>query len=437
MTTYSVTQYGATGDGKTPDTQAVQAAIDAAHTHGGGTVVIPGGTTCLIGTIELKSNITLHLEPGSALIASHNREDFQNAPSAGEYGGSHSAFLIVAYDATNIAITGTGEINGSGIAYMDGWQTGYEPYIRQPKPWRPRLIGCYGCHSLTFRDITLRDSASWCLHLTGCQDVLINGIRILNDLTIPNCDGIDPDHCCNVRISDCYIQAGDDCIVLKTTQKGRELGYDGCSDITITNCTLISTSAAIKIGTESQSDFRNITVNNCIIKSSSRGLAIQLRDGGHVENVLFSNCIVETRLFHHRWWGQAEPIYVTSLPRNASTTVGRIKNVRFDQIVCRSENGAFISGTEVDGQKTIENVTLNNVRIEIDKWSKWPGGKHDKRPSDGQEHGGLHDALIHGVFVECAKNIQLHQIDILWGSNRQAYWGEDIITKNVENMSTA
>lgn len=437
MNNYCVTNFGAVGDGNTLDTQAIQTAIDAAHTAGGGTIIIPGGTQCLTGTIEMKSNLTLHIEPGGKLIASHNREDFTKAPSAGEYGGSHSGFLIIAHNAHNIAITGTGEINGSGIAYMDGWQEGYEPYIRQPKPWRPRMIGFYGCHQVTFRDITLRDSASWCLHLTGCQDVLISGIRILNDLTIPNCDGIDPDHCTNVRISDCYIQAGDDCIVLKTTQSGRDLGYDGCSDITITNCTLISTSAAIKIGTESQSDFYNITVSNCIIKSSSRGLAIQLRDGGNVENVLFSNCIVETRLFHHKWWGQAEPIYVTSLPRNETTQVGHIKNVRFDHILCRSENGAFIAGSEVNGKKTIDNITLNNVRIEIDKWSKWPGGQHDRRPILGQEHGGLQKALIHGVFVDGAKYVQLNQVNVVWGKNRQVYWHDDFMEKNVTRFHIA
>lgn len=150
--------------------------------------------------------------------------------------------------------------------------------------------------------------------------------------------------------------------------------------------------------------------------------------------MLFSNCIVETRLFHHKWWGQAEPIYVTSLPRNDKTTVGHIKNVRFDQILCRSENGAFIAGSETGGNKTIDNVIFSNVRIEIDKWSKWPGGKHDRRPIDGQEHGGLHNAMIHGVFLECAQNIQLNNVDVVWGKNRQVYWGADIMKKGVGHI---
>ncbi|MCG8451112.1 MAG: glycosyl hydrolase family 28 protein, partial [Pirellulales bacterium] len=259
----------------------------------------------------------------------------------------------------------------------------------------------------------------WCLHMTGCDDVLIHGIRIYNHLAGCNCDGIDPDHCTNVRISDCYIESGDDCIVVKATKEGSHAGYSGSHNITVSGCTLKSTSAAIKIGTESQADFSNILFDNCIVRSSSRGLAIQLRDGGNVENVIFSNMSVETRLFHDLWWGKAEPIYVTAVPRHEGQTVGSIRNVRFHNLLCRSENGVFISASSPG---LIEDLVLDGVRIELNKWSKWPGGKHDLRPMRGGEHTGIVDHPTAGVFLENADGVHLRNTRISWGKNRPDYY---------------
>ena len=91
-----------------------------------------------------------------------------------------------------------------------------------------------------------------CIHF--CEEVDIHSVRILNNRMMANCDGIDPDHCKHVRITNCHIEAADDCIVLKTTEANSQ--YGDCEDILISNCTLASTSAAIKIGTESVNDFR-------------------------------------------------------------------------------------------------------------------------------------------------------------------------------------
>lgn len=139
--------------------------------------------------------------------------------------------------------------------------------------------------------------------MVGCQDVLIDGIRILNNLKMVNCDGIDPDHCRNVRINNCHIESADDCIVFKTTEKNAYLGP--CENIVVSNCTLTSTSAAIKFGTESVSDFRNITVTNCVISRTNRGISLMLRDGGNIENVTFANLHINTRMFSDQWWGEA------------------------------------------------------------------------------------------------------------------------------------
>lgn len=126
-----------------------------------------------------------------------------------------------------------------------------------------------------------------------------------------------------MRICDCHVECADDCICLKTSKGNSE--YGPCENILITGCTLISTSAAIKIGTEGVGDFRNIIVSNCVISRSNRGLSIQIRDGGNVENVKYSDIIIGTRRFCPDWWGTAEPIVITAFDRDENTRAGHIK----------------------------------------------------------------------------------------------------------------
>lgn len=120
---------------------------------------------------------------------------------------------------------------------------------------------------ITFKDITIVDAPFWTLHPAGCDDVLIDRIRILNDLDVANSDGIDPDHCSNVRILGCHVECADDCICLKASKGNAE--YGPCENIIIDGCTLVSTSAAIKIGTEGVGDFRNVLVQNCVISAAT------------------------------------------------------------------------------------------------------------------------------------------------------------------------
>lgn len=406
---YKVLEYGAKGDGVTNDAPAIQKAIDDCSSAGGGRVLLSGGHVYRSGFLVLKSDVELHLEMGAVLKASDSLGDFN--PSGGkspelkevdtptysmcDYSGKPTLFFLYAKDCENVAVTGFGEIDGNeGIFYgkVSPWHIDGAFYPRVP------LLFLENVRHLTLHQVTLTGSAFWTTHLVGCSDVLIDGIRILNNLRLANCDGIDPDHCRNVRITNCHIQCADDCIVFKNTADAME--YGPCENIVVSGCTLISTSAAVKFGSESEAPFRNITVENCCISRTNRAISLQLRDKGSIENVIFSNLNIDTRMFStEHWWGKGEPIAITAVKRREDTEPGYIRNIRFQNINACGENGILIYGDE---RKNISNIIFENVHIHLVKKTDWPKQYHDLRPNPGNTI--LEDSL-RVVYARNARDI--------------------------------
>ena len=409
---YNVLEYGAKGDGITNDASAIQKAIDDCSAAGGGRVLLSGGHVYRSGSLVLKSNVELHLEMGAVLKGSDSLEDFNlfgaerselkevDIPtySMCDYSGKPTLYFLYAKSCENIAITGFGKIDGNeNIFYgnVSPWHIDGSFYPRVP------LLFLEDITHLTLQQITLTGSAFWTTHLVGCSDVLIDGIRILNNLKLANCDGIDPDHCRNVRIANCHIQCADDCIVFKNTAGAME--YGPCENIVVTGCTLISTSAAIKFGSESEAPFRNITVENCCISRTNRAISLQLRDKGSIENVVFSNINIDTRMFSTmHWWGKAEPVAITAVKRREDTDIGYIRNVRFQNINTYGENGILIYGDE---GKNIRDISFENVHIHLTKKTDWPKQYHDLRPNIDNTI--LEDSL-RVVYVRNARDISFH-----------------------------
>lgn len=394
QTVYDVTAAGAVGDGKTDDAKAIQQTIDRCSAEGGGRVLFPRNHTFLAGPIELKSNVELHLEATATLKANPDESIYQLS-AFGENRGEGMLWLY-ANDAENLSITGKGTIHGNGIAFMGKeLEDSYElkPLADQTFDPRPHVLTLTAVKNLTIRDVTIKEGAYWTVHLIGCDGAVIDGIQLLNNLKIRNGDGIDIDHSKNVRIANCHITSGDDCICLKNRREFEK--YGSCHDITVTNCVMSSRSCAIKIGSENMDSIYNVVFDNCIITASNRGLGIQNRDEGTVTDIIFSNIQLDCRLWSDVWWGKAEPIYVTSYPRangnhkdanwrfpkgQIEGKCGEVKRIRFYNISAISANGCFVGCDEVG---KVDGISFDNVHIKL-AGAKTDQYVFDKRPCKGE-----------------------------------------------------
>lgn len=444
---FNVLDYGAKGDGKTNDAAAIQKAIDVCSKTGG-RVLLPAGRTFYSGAIYLKGNIDFHVEKGAILLGSSNEEDY----------GPYADALINAVGAPNISITGGGQINGNAPAFIKELRPAgdiYEPKWGTHKGCpgekgtmkrRYMLMTLVKCDHLKITGVTLKDSASWFIHPVGCDDVLIDGVSIIGDLRVPNNDGIDPDHCRNVRICNCYIHTGDDAVVFKNTLLCDEWGDLGpCENNTVTGCVIVSRSSALKID-EVWNDCRNIVFDSCVIYASNRGMCIQSRDRGNIENIMFSNIIVNTQLHSAWWWGRAEPICITHMPRDAETKLGRVRNITFSNIICNSENSIYIHGWK---DNPVEDIVLDGVELTIEKKTDWQGGWYDPRPGKVlkvnsskpaspeevlNQRKGLYRHNTVGIYCENAKGVTLRDVQVKWGENRPKYFGSALETYNAPGL---
>ncbi len=452
---YNVRDFGAKGDGTTLDTAAIAKAIKTCNANGGGTVLFPPGTY-LSGTIEILSNVTLDLEAGAVLQGSKNIGDYRKLTdfnltrgSIG-YGETSSGEgdlvgLIVSRNAHDIAIIGRGAIDGSGDDFMDlkvpHASMDFDPEAtRNPKeflgsvydlsygPVEPKLKGdgragtlliFHECRNVLIRDITIRNAPNWTLHLQKTEQIVISGIHIVNNPLIPNNDGIDCMRCKHLHISDSDIQAGDDDFAIVNSE-----------NVNISNCSISSRSAAIRLEGTRDAVFNNLTVD------TNRGIGVFQTSEFVTDNVLFSNITMRTHLIPGHWWGKAEPIYVAIRSCEPGKCKGGVRNVTFSNIIAEAEAGILIVGAK---ENPATNLTFDRVRVNIRSPRKdlanAVGGNFDLRWTATSPKEGILKHDIPGFYCSGVKGLRIKDFEIQWGDDLPGYFSDGIQCENFNEIS--
>jgi polygalacturonase len=384
---YNVRAFGATGDGKTLDSPAINKAIETSAEAGGGTVYLPAGTY-LSGSIRLKSNIHLLIDAGATLLGApqamnaYDPEEPFVGPAYQD--GGHTYFhnsLIWGENLTNIAITGLGIINGGGLSTGDGSEdraSGFSSFGRGAMPGAltntpgarlgNKAVALKLCRNVLMRDVTIAHGGHFAILVTGCDDMTIDNVTIDTDR-----DGMDIDCCRNTMISNCRVNSPrDDGICPKSTfALGRNVITE---NLTIVNCqvsgfregTLMDGTmqggggtGRIKMGTEANGGFRNITIANCTFRGC-HGLALEEVDGGILENVTINNITMMDVAGY--------PIYITTGKRNRGPNVtqpSRMRNIFISNVIATGVDRA--SGIQIAGlpEQPIEGVRLENIRLQF------------------------------------------------------------------------
>jgi polygalacturonase len=427
--TFDVKTFGATGDGMTIDTPAINRVIEAAAAAGGGTIRFPAGNY-LCYSIRLKSNMALYLDQNAVIIAA----DPSSTPSVGydlaepntpwdayqDFGHNHwHNSLLWGEGIENFSILGPGLIWGRGLSR--GWGTGP---VAEHAGVANKAISLKNCRNVILRDFSILKGGHFGILATGVDNLTIDNLKIDTDR-----DGIDIDCCRNVRISNCSVNSPwDDAICPKSSFA---LGYARATEnVTISNCYVtgayelgtlldgtfkrfdpdakVSHNGRIKFGTESNGGFKNIAISNCVFEGC-HGFALETVDGGLLEDIAITNITMRDIV--------SSPIFLrigSRMRGPAGVPVGKLRRILIGNVVCSNSNSSFGSILSGIPGNPIEDIQLNDIYIQhqgggtTEAAAIQPPELESKYPEPNM----FGRMPAHGFFVRHAKNISLGNVEI-------------------------
>lgn len=427
---YNVKDYGAAGIKADNARTALQKAIDACGKAGGGTVYVgPGEYTT--GQLHLRSGVRLYVEAGATLFASLDGTQFDAAPKSA---------LISGENLHDIAIEGRGTLDGqstyewhlnsitdfyilSNQRFMEA--TG-KPLMR-PFPTGfnkeaiyPRMVLLLRCTDVRITGLKFLRSRSWTINPYGCKRLLIDSVYIYSSQNEGVwADGIDPDGCQDVRISNSTIETGDDALVFYSSDSwGPALPVE---NVTVTNCRLSSSSSAIKFCDGNSNAIRRVNIDNVVISNSNRGIAFMVFDGGIVEDVVLSNLTIETKRFDWFWWGDGDPLHfnikrrseVDGTKRDKEPAAGKIRNVTIQNVIAHGAGASVINGHPTSW---LEGIRLNNIKLFV---SSDPNAQYE------------HTATA--LTIRQARGVRMRDVEISWEKPFADTWRSGLSLESVKD----
>jgi hypothetical protein len=285
------------------------------------------------------------------------------------------------------------------------------------------------------------------VRLAYCDDVLVDGLSILNNLLVPNSDGVHITTSRNVRIANCDIRAGDDAIIVTGFTKNEETpGYTPdeqaahvhgnktpfAENINVANCQLQSRSSGIRIG-YGQHPIRRCVFSNLVIHGSNRGIGIFARDAADISELVFTGIIIETRLHNGQWWGNGEPIHLSAVTRFDGQPVGCIRDVQFDHIIATGGQGILLYGARPGA---IEGISFDRVRLKVVAGPETLayGGNIDLRPAAPAQLR-LFEHDIPGLLAQEVDGLALRDFSLKWGPGLPAFFTHGIECVRVRRLA--
>lgn len=420
---FNIIKYGAKADGVTLNSKYINDAINACNKNGGGVVVIPEGFW-LTGPIVLKSNVNLHLQRNTLLQFTSNFNEYPLVE--GNWEGlpqMRNQSPVSATNATNIAITGFGIIDGNGDAWRmvkksklnetqwkklvssggilsDDKKTWYPSekslkgsmlknpgvissektaaYYNEIKDFlRPNMILLTRCKKVLLEGVTFQNSAAWNLHPIMCEDLTVRKVYAKNPWYAQNGDGIDVESCKNVLIENSTFDVGDDGICIKSgrNEDGRKRAMP-TENVWVKHCTVFNAHGGFVIGSEMSGGAKNIYVDDCTFIGADIGLRFKTTRGrgGVVENIFINNINMKNiggeAILFDMYYEAQDPIALVGEKREAPKVVMKpvteetpiFRNMYINNVVCDgAEKAVFIRGLP---EMHIQNISLNNMVIQ-------------------------------------------------------------------------